>query len=473
MKKAFLTFFLSLTLGSVFAQTDDPILMHINGHPITRSEYEYSYNKNNSNGVIDKKSVADYLPLFIAYKLKVEAAQDAKLDTTALFKREFAMYRDQQIRPSVITDQDVEDAAYKIYKETQERVDSMGGLVKAAHILILEPRNATEAQKKEAKNRADSLYKVLKKGGDFKALAKKYSQDPGSAQNGGELPYLTKDRLVKEFADVAWALKKGEFSKPVKTQYGWHIILKEDARNYYDYATVHNDIISFINNRGLRDQIIDQKLNSIAKADGTTPAKVLEAKRIAMEKKSPVLRYLIQEYHDGILLYDIANRMVWDKAQKDSIGLEAYFKKHAKKYKWAEPRFKGVAYCARYQDDIDRVKEAVKGQPFTKWTEILRSTFNKDSVMRIRAEKGIFKEGMNALVDKEIFGKDTVNAPIKNYPYTAVYGRKINAPEEADDVRAEVIADYQDELEKNWVEALRKRYKVSVDDKVLATVNKH
>lgn len=473
MKKIRLTFLLAFFCVAVMAQSADPVVMHINGKPVTRSEFEYSYNKNNSDGVIDKKTVKDYVPLFVAYKLKVEAALDAKLDTAASFKREFASYRDQQIRPSMITDADVEALAKKIYKETQQRIDSTGGMVKVAHILIQFPRNATDKQKTAAKTKIDSLYRVLTKGGDFAALAKQYSQDPGSANNGGELPLIVKGNTVKEFEQVAWALKDGEMSKPFESPFGWHIILKKGHQNFYDYASQRDDIHRFIDARNLREQIINQKLDSIAKAQQTTPAKVLEAKKLELESKDPSLKYLIQEYHDGLLLYDMANRTVWEKAQKDSVGQENFFKSHKAKYSWAEPRFKGIAYCARHQDDIQRVKDVLKDVPFNQWVEVLRKTFNNDSVLRIRAEKGIFTKGMNAQVDKDVFGKDTIVKPVKDYPFAAVYGRKLTAPEDVDDVRADVIADYQEEMEKQWVSALRKRYKVKVDERVLKTVNNH
>lgn len=90
-----------LLSGSIaFAQNDDPTIMTINGQPVSRSEFEYSYNKNNSEGVIDKKTVNEYVDLFVNYKLKVLAALDAHIDTTASFKQEFLQYRDQQVRPA-------------------------------------------------------------------------------------------------------------------------------------------------------------------------------------------------------------------------------------------------------------------------------------------------------------------------------------------------------------------------------------
>ena len=174
-----------------------------------------------------------------------------------------------------------------------------------------------------------------------------------------------------------------------------------------------------------------------------------------------------------MLVYEISNREVWEKAQQDFLGQESFFKRNRKNYKWEEPRFKGMAYCTRQAEDIENVKKAVKGKPFEKWAEILRSTFNSDSVLRIRVEEGIFKKGYNALVDKQIFGKDTLATPLKDFPYTAVYGKKISAPETVDDVRQQVISDYQEALEKRWVEALRKRYRVEIDENVLQTVNKH
>ena len=77
---------LLLCAGMALAQADDPVIMTVNGKPVQKSEFEYSYNKNNSEGVIDKKTVREYVDLFINYKLKVEAALDAKLDTMKSFQ---------------------------------------------------------------------------------------------------------------------------------------------------------------------------------------------------------------------------------------------------------------------------------------------------------------------------------------------------------------------------------------------------
>ena len=191
MKYAKLFIFALLCMASTYgyAGVDDPVIMKINGKPIARSEFEYSYNKNNTDDVIDKKTVNEYVELFVNYKLKVEAAIDAHLDTLTSFKKEFATYRDQQVRPSFVTDEDIEKEAHDIYDKTKERIGERG-LIKPAHILIYLEQDADKEKQEAAKLRADSIYNAVTSGADFADLAKRISQDPGSARNGGELPWL-------------------------------------------------------------------------------------------------------------------------------------------------------------------------------------------------------------------------------------------------------------------------------------------
>ena len=465
---------LLLAATAVSAQTqDDPVVMTINGQPVLRSEFEYSYNKNNADGVIDKKSVEEYVDLFVNYKMKVQAAKDAHLDTLKSFKDEFASYRDQQIRPAFIEDADLEAEAQRIYAETKHRIDSLGGMVKPSHILIMVNQRATDEQQKAAKERIDSVYQALQNGADFALMARKVSDDKGSARNGGELPWITKGQTLPDFEKVAFGLEPGQMSAPVLTQAGWHIIKMMEKGGFFPYDSVRTDILRFIDQRGLREAIVDRKLAELAEKENTTAEKLLEDKKNEMVAADSDLKYLIQEYHDGLLAFEIGNQKVWDKAAKDEAGLAAYFKKNKKKYAWEEPRFKGMAYHVKVKDDVKAVKKAVKGLPFDQWAEKLRTTFNNDSVLRIRVEKGIFKKGDNALVDREIFKKDTTVKALDKFPIDAVYGKKLKAPENYQDVRGQVVVDYQEQLEKEWVADLRRRYAVKVDEEVLKTVNKH
>ena len=363
------------------AQTSDPVVMTVNGQNVTRSEFEYSYNKNNGDDVIEKTTVEQYVPLFVNYKLKVAAALDARLDTLASFKVEFAKYRDQQVRPTIVTSEDVENEARRIYAD---RLNMIGdkGLIRPAHILMRLAQKASRAAQDSAKMRIDSIYACLQRGEDFADLATRFSQDPGSAKRGGQLPWICTGQTLKEFEDVAFSLNKGETSKPFLSPVGYHIVKMTDRKQLEPYDSLRANIINFIEKRNLRDAIAQRKVSEMVKSsDGRlTVAEVMQQKSDSLAKADEAMKYLIQEYHDGLLLFEVSNREVWEKAAADSVGQMKWYKKYRKKR----------------------------------------------------------------------------------------YGKK-----KFEEVKAAVAADWQDELEKRWVAALRKRYDVVIYDEVLKTVNKH
>ena len=476
MKKLIIAAFCAVVpFSAILAQSSDPVIMTVAGVDVPRSEFEYSYNKNNTDGVIDKKSVEEYVDLFINYKLKVQAALDARIDTTTAFLTEFAQYRDQQIRPTFVTDDDIMVEAHKVYDQTLESIGP-DGLIQPAHILIMIPQKATEAQQQEAKQRIDSVYQALKAGADFEELAKKVSQDPGSGRRGGLLGWIGKNQLVKEFEEPAFALQPGEMSQPVLSPYGWHIILMKDRKQLEPFEFHKDNILKYLEQRGARNSITEQKLDQMVKhSNGTlTKEMILEQRADSLAAVDMEMRYLIKEYHDGLLLYEVSNEHVWDKAAKDEKALEAYFKAHKKNYTWDEPRFKGMAYHVKIQSDVKAVADCVKKLKFDDWNEALRKGFNNDSIIRIRVEKGLFKKGDNKLIDREVFKvTDAKVDSVKGYPIDATYGKLIKKPQEYTDVRGLVTADLQDELERQWVAELRKKYSFTVNEDVLKTVNKH
>ena len=363
------------------AQTSDPVVMTINGQNVTRSEFEYSYNKNNGDEVIEKTTVEQYVPLFVNYKLKVAAALDARLDTLASFKAEFAKYRDQQVRPTIVTSEDVENEARKIYDDRQKMIGDKG-LIRPAHILIRLAQKASSAAQDSAKARIDSIYACLRSGADFADLATRLSQDPGSAKRGGLLPWICIGQTLKEFEDVAFSLNKGEMSKPFLSPVGYHIVKMTDRKQLEPYDSLRANIITFIEKRNLRDAIAQRKVSEMVKSSNgqLTAAEIMQQRADSLAKVDETMKYLIQEYHDGLLLFEVSNREVWEKAAADSVGQMKWYKKYRKKR----------------------------------------------------------------------------------------YGKK-----KYEEVKAAVTADWQDELEKRWVAALRKRYDVVIYDEVLKTVNKH
>ena len=464
-----------LMSAAVQAQKNDPIIMTVAGVDVPRSEFEYSYNKNNTDGVIDKKTVEEYVDLFVNYKMKVQAALDARIDTTTAFRTEFAQYRDQQIRPTFVTDDDMMAEAHKVYDQTVQNIGP-DGLVSANHILILIPQKATEAQQQDAKRRIDSVYTALKAGANFEELAKQVSQDPGSAKRGGALGWFSRNQMVKEFEDAAYALQPGEMSAPVLSPFGWHIILMKERKQLEPFEEPRDAILRFLDQRGARNAISERKLDAGVKASNGTVTKeqLLEQRADSLAAADPEMRYLIKEYHDGLLLFEISNQKIWDKAAKDEAALESYFKKNKKKYKWDEPRFKGMAYHVKQQSDVKAVANCVKKLKFADWNEALRKSFNNDSIIRIRVEKGLFKKGDNKLIDREIFKvADAKVDSVKGYPIDATFGKIIKKPQDFTDVRQLVTADLQDELERLWIADLRKLYAFTVNEEVLKTVNKH
>ncbi len=134
------------------------------------------------------------------------------------------------------------------------------GQVKASHILISSKvkDNATDEEKTKAENKAkkkaEKIIKQLNEGADFKELAKKYSNDDATASNGGDLGYFNLDDMTEEFSNAVKKLNKDEYTKePVKTTYGYHIILKTGEKDKPKLKKVKSDII---------DKLTEQKLNN-------------------------------------------------------------------------------------------------------------------------------------------------------------------------------------------------------------------
>jgi peptidyl-prolyl cis-trans isomerase SurA len=476
MRRQLLLSALWLVAFAVHAQSD-PVVMTVNGVPVTRSEFEYSYNKNNGEGVIDKKTVEEYAELFVNYKLKVAAAVDEHLDTLSSFKDEFAMYRDQQVRPTIVTDAEILDEARKAYNRAKESIGAKG-LIRPAHIFFRLSTKATQHEQELVRQRADSVYRALQAGADFAALAAKVSQDPRSAAREGNLGWMQPGQTFVEFEEAAYALQPGQFSRPVLTSEGYHIILVKERKQLEPFEELKDMIVRSFEQQGLRDAIADMKVQQrIEQSGGTlTGQQVMQARADSLAAVDPEMKYLIQEYHDGLLLYEISNREVWERAEKDETGLRAWFDAHKKDYAWQEPHYKGIAYHVKTKADVKAVKRSIKKVPFEQWAEVLRTTFNADSVIRIRVEKGIFKAGDNGTIDRLVFKlkQTTFDAENADYPIEAVYGKKQKKyPDDYTDVRGQVVADYQQMLELEWVKSLRQRYPVQINQEILKTVNRH
>lgn len=475
MKKLLFAFCAALMAQAASAQNDDPIVMTINGEDIPRSEFEYSYNKNNTDLVIDKASLDEYVELFVNYKLKVAAAKEAQLDTMASFQKEVADYRTQQAEEYLIDSAFIEVQAMQTYEDTRSHIGPEG-LFQASHILIRLPQRASATEQARAKQRVDSIYAALKGGADFAEMAKLHSEDPGSARDGGMLPWLFKGQLLKEFEVVALAMQPGEMSQPVLSPVGYHIIYMNGRKEFEPYEYHREGILQFLEQRGIRahaKRAMGEKL-AAQMGGGITPEEALDRAEMELDAKYPEFRFLMKEFYEGSLLYEMSVREVWDKAAQDEKGLEKYFKKNKKKYRYDEPVYRGLVLHCASEDVLKQAKKVVKKQPEKEWVKVIRSTFNSDSLVQVRMIRGPFKAGQNIYSDYYAFGLGDRPEAMAKLPATGIVGKlQKKGPETYEDVRGEVTADYQALLEKQWVQELRKRYTVVLYPEALATVNKH
>ena len=475
MKKLLFALCTALIAQATTAQTDDPVVMTVNGTDVHRSEFEYSFNKNNTDMVVDKKSLDEYVELFVNYKLKVAAAKEAQLDTMASFQKEVADYRAQQAEEYLIDSEFIEAEARKTYEATARNIGP-DGMFKAAHILIRLNQQASVEEQVVAKTRIDSIYSALKNGADFGELAKRLSQDPGTAQDGGMLPWLSKGQLLKEFEDVALAMKPGEISKPVLSPVGYHIIFMSERKQFEPYEFHRESIYQYLEQRGIRAQAKRSFGRKLARqmGGGITPTKALAIAEQELDTKYPEFGFLMKEFYEGSLLYEISTREVWDKAAQDEDGLEKFFKKNKKNYRYDEPVYSGlVVHCAS-EDILSKVQQLVKKQPQKEWVTLIRQNFNCDSLIQVKMVRGPFKYGKNVYADYYAFGKGERPEAVEGYPATGVVGKlQKKAPETYEDVRGALTADYQNHLEQLWVKELRRKYPVVLYPEVIATVNKH
>lgn len=193
-----------------------------------------------------------------------------------------------------------------------------------------------------------------------------------------------------------------------------------------------------------------------------------DAENILMQTEPPY-RNLLKEYIDGSLLYEVSVRKVWDKAAKDTEGLENYFNTHRQDYVWQEPHVKGV-FVQTVNDSIAGLikKRAAELQP-----EQLVDSLRKEFKGQIAIEKILIAKGANAMVDHAVFGGPRVESSSANYKvYFMLNPKMLDAPEEVNDVKGQVTSDYQNLFQARWEDELREKYPVIVYDKVLKTVGK-
>lgn len=445
---------------------------------------------------------------------------------------------------------------YHIIKVVDKR--EARGTIRVAHIMVKTDKKSTQkVQGTSEKIKIDELYAKIKAGEDFAELAKQYSDDSGSARRGGELPGFNAGKMVENFENAAYSLKKdGDISEPIKTDFGWHIIKRLELKNLESFeeleeaikAKVARDSRSNKSKKALLKKIkdqngfvenikerndfyklvdVDEYINGTWKAEKAAKlnklmfgfyakdgdqfeymqsdfakdfanskysnrknkkvnieaeinriyAKILANKAVAfkdsrLSKTNTEFRLLMQEYRDGILLFDLTDEKVWSKAVKDSVGLNEFYEKNKSNYMWKQRAEATLFICsdATVAKNVSKLLSKRGKKAYT--NEDLLKMVNVESQLALKIEEGKFAKGANENVDKAKWEKGALSTI--NNDKTVVIVEVINVLEpEAkllNEIKGLITSDYQNHLEQEWVEALKAKYAVVVNKDVLKLV---
>ena len=346
--------------------------------------------------------------------------------------------------------------------------------VSARHIMKMVPRG-NDSINAVAKQQIDSLRAlIVNDQRDFAQIAEFNSDDRGSAMRGGSLGWFSRGMMVKPFEDAAFAMTdSGQLSEPVRSQFGWHLIQLEGKRGIQPFDEMKNEISKKVKmderHKEVNEAFVRKLRQEYRLPETVTDEEVLNIENANLENKYPEFRNLVKEYHDGILLFDVSLQNVWDKAAQDTAGLENYFKKHKKEYKWDTPRYKGfVVYC-KDQASVKAAKAIVRAANPDSVSSYVDHRLNNDSVKFVRVDRGLWAKGANKVIDK-LQWKEGDWEPSEEFPYVFLSGKVLKAPQEYTDERGKVVSAYQDELEAAWIKELKAKYPVVINEDALREI---
>lgn len=422
---------------------------------------------------------------------------------------------------------------------------------KIAHILLMYPPNATAQDKESIKAKADSIYKEILHGADFAELANLHSDDKGSANKGGELPWLTPFRLVPSFVKPIYSHNPGDYIPPVETFYGWHIIKLIDKQSPPEFASVKQELLTklykdpryLLAQKKIADSLkqvckiqYDKKLlvnlaksinkdsllkrsfnesqipnldNILVKIDDHSiyikdfanyieknqslftntddiqvfvnkmfdnflNDKILEIEKENLENKNPKFAAQINDYKEGILIFNLMDQNIWSKAMKDTAGLKAYYETIKNKYLTDEKAKIGI-----FKTNDAKITQKVQK---TLQKNIKKSQYNPNLILSKINKKNNVVSYDSMVIETEKLAdiglEKNVNAIFSkgnNNSYEIYWLQDIIAPQpkSLDEVRGLVISEYQTYLEKQWINELRNRYHWQVNEEVLKSLYKN
>jgi peptidyl-prolyl cis-trans isomerase SurA len=435
---------------------------------------------------------------------------------------------------------------YHILKVFDKR-DARGQIL-TAHIMASTRGMQTAADTLAAKQKLEEIQAKIKQGVDFAELAKQFSDDPGSASKGGQLPWFGTGKMVPEFEEAAFQLKNnGDVSDIIQTKFGFHIIkrldykplpsfdemkaelkqkiakdtrsqksresfierikkeygFKENLKNRDEFIKVidstffkgewkaekaaklnkelfsignkkytQTDFAKFIESQQSTQPATDYKLLIEKLYKNFTDKAVIDYEDEQLENKYPDFRNLMNEYRDGILLFELTDKKVWSKAVKDTAGLEAFYNANKDKFMWGERLEADIFYCKDEATAAKTRKLVEKGLKKGYNVDEIQKQINTDSQLNLKVVSGKFSKGDNKIIDSIDWNVGlTKNQNVDNQIVFVNVKRKIAPePKTLKEARGVVTAEYQNQLEKEWLKELKAKYPVNINREVLKTV---
>lgn len=188
-----------------------------------------------------------------------------------------------------------------------------------------------------------------------------------------------------------------------------------------------------------------------------------------LEERYPDFDRQMREFSDGLLLFAVKNKNIWERSKTDKKGLADYFNKNKSKYKLDSKRYKGLVVFAKDEKALaDAENLATKEKNIESFIQQVKTSLNKKNVV-IQMEPGSWAKGSNKFVDNKIFG-GAAPAPRRDFPFFFVMGDFIDTPQDYTDVQSAVEIGYQEQLEREWNTYLKNKYKVEIEKSVLDTI---
>lgn len=440
---------------------------------------------------------------------------------------------------------------YHIVKVHSKR-DGIGE-IQAAHIFVKVPRDGTEENWQDAEKRINKYYERLENGENFEQLASQESDDKQTARHGGDLGYFKAGKMVPEFAEAAIAIDSvGQYSKPVKTRFGYHIIKLLDIKPLKPYDELKPEIeekikSSKVRNRlpeeavlnklktennfsitnGALNEIIDSIGHNLINTDyiyNNISTKTLftlgdsaytyrqfflylasfrvpqsQGSNIAafitnkfndfinecvyayedtqLEKKYPEFRYLVQEYHDGILLFNLMDDKIWSYASEDTSGLEAFYALNKQNYTWD----------TRAVISLVNITDTILYDTLVSILNTIGSVenINNDSINKlicpntskpcVTVISETIEKGHNQVLDSMKWIEGEVSGLYSSQgkqQFIVIHKILPPAIKKLNEARGLIIADYQKVLEDQWIKELRNKADIKVNTKLLKKIKK-